>query len=257
MTFRRKEIIGSCTLYLGDCREVIPTLGAKASLLATDPPFGIGRANGMGRGGTDASGRYKRAPKTYVGGWDADRPSQETFSLLLEAAEQHIIWGGNYFSDYLPPSSRWLFWDKLNSMPSYSDGEMAWTSLPGNAVKKFTYCSNGLASKRDGERQHPTQKPVALMAWSLSFAPDAASVIDPFMGSGSTGVACALRGRSFTGIEIDEAYFDIACNRIRDAYRQGDMFSAPAEPLPPSEQVGLFAELPTPTTAKGGSDAKR
>jgi DNA modification methylase len=165
---RRVEVIGQCELYLGDCTEIMPSLGRVASVV-TDPPYGINQANGMGGGGTDASGRYKRQPKKYAGSWDKERPSAEAFSLLIDAAEKHIIWGGNYFADYLPPSGRWLFWDKLNSMPSYSDGEMAWSSLDGDAVKKFTYCNNGLASKRDGDRLHPTQKPVALMRWCLAF----------------------------------------------------------------------------------------
>jgi DNA modification methylase len=239
MTFIRKEVIEQCTLYLGDCLEVLPSLG-KATAIVTDPPYGINQANGMGGGGTDASGRYKRKPKTYAGSWDDVRPSEQAFSLLLSAGHRHIIWGGNYFADYLPPSGRWLFWDKLNSMPSYSDGEMAWSSLDGNSVKKFTYCSNGLASKRDGERQHPTQKPVALMSWCLSFLPAGSSIMDPFMGSGTTGVACVKAGMPFVGIERDETYFEIACQRIRNAHAQSDFFAAPMPTAPAYDQKNMF-----------------
>lgn len=218
MTFRT-EIIGDATLYMGDCAEVLTTLGP-VDALVTDPPYGIGQANGANTGGTDASGRYKRRPKTYAGSWDKERPDPATFAAILEHSGQQIIWGGNYFADMLPQSGRWLFWDKLNSMPSYSDGEMAWTSLSGSAVKKFTCCVNGLASLQDGERVHPTQKPVALMEWCLGFLPTAKTILDPFMGSGSTGVACANLGKRFIGIEREASYFDISCRRIEDKTRE-------------------------------------
>ena len=227
----RVEHIGDATLILGDCREIVPTLG-KVDAVVTDPPYGISRASGMGGGGTDATGRWKRKPKVYAGTWDDQRPDQRLLEAAIEAADRHVIWGGNYLADLLPRSSRWLFWDKMNSMPSYSDGEMAWTTIEGNAVKKFSYCTNGLASLRDGGRYHPTQKPVALMEWCIGFLPDAQTILDPFMGSGTTGVACAKLGRKFIGVEIDPGYFDIACRRIETAYRQTDLFvAAPERPL--------------------------
>ncbi|MEH3121124.1 MAG: DNA methyltransferase [Sphingomonas phyllosphaerae] len=222
-TWQRREVIGNATLYLGDCREVLPALGG-FDLIDTDPPYGIGADRGAGGGGTDASGRYARRPKQYAGGWDGERPDAATFQSIVNAGKHAIIWGGNYFADLLPQGGRWLFWDKLNSMPSYSDGEMAWTNIPGASVKKFAQCNNGLASLRDGERVHPTQKPVNVMLWSLTFAPKARTVCDPFMGSGSTGVAAVQDGRLFTGIERDPAFFDIACRRIEDAQRQGNLF---------------------------------
>lgn len=217
----RVEHIGRATLYLADCRDVLPSLGTVGAVV-TDPPYGIGADKGAAPGGTDASGRYVRRPKQYKGGWDGERPSD--FSPILAAGHDAIIWGGNYFADQLPRGGRWLFWDKLNSMPSYSDGEIAWTSLKGVAVKKFERCNNGLASLRDGDRVHPTQKPVDLMKWCLSFLPNAQTVLDPFMGSGTTGVAAVQMDRDFIGIELDERYFDIACRRIEDAQRQGDLF---------------------------------
>lgn len=223
----REEKIGKARLFLGDCREVLPSLG-RFDLVDTDPPYGIGADKGAAIGGTDASGRYVRRPKQYEGGWDADRPSPEVFALILAHSKAAIIWGGNYFADVLPRGGRWLFWDKLNSMPTYSDGEMAWTNIPGAAVKKFTQCNNGLASLRDGDRVHPTQKPVNVMRWSLSFMPDARTVCDPFMGSGSTGVAAVQDDRAFVGIERDPAFFDIACRRIEDAQRQGSLFGEQA-----------------------------
>lgn len=230
----RVEQIGDCTLYLGDCGDVLETLPT-IDVVVTDPPYGIGAANGANGGGTDASGRYKRRPKSYEGSWDNERPNELLFRKIIAGSRAQIIWGGNYFSDILPQSGRWLFWDKLNSMPTYSDGEMAWTSLSGDAVKKFTRCNNGLASLRDGDRVHPTQKPVALMMWCLEFVPTARTVLDPFMGSGSTGVACVQSGRQFIGIEREVAYFDTACRRIEEAYRQPRLFDEPiAKAVQPS-----------------------
>ena len=224
MTYQRKEVIGNATLYLGDCRDVLPTL-TEVDLVLTDPPYGIGADKGAAVGGTDASGRYVRRPKQYEGIWDSDRPDTAALALAVNAGRQAIIWGGNYFADILPRGGRWLFWDKLNSMPSYSDGEIAWTNLKGVSVKKFTACNNGLASLRDGERVHPTQKPVALMKWCIALSDTPSLVCDPFMGSGSTGVAVVQHGPRFIGIERDAGYFDIACRRIEDAQRQGSLFA--------------------------------
>lgn len=219
-----KVTIGSAELWHGDCREILPTL-PQFDLVLTDPPYVISADKGAAVGGTDASGRYVRRPKQYEGGWDAERPTAEEFAAILGSAKAAVIWGGNYFSDLLPQGGRWMFWDKLNSMPSYSDGEIAWTSLGGVVVKKFTQCNNGLASLRDGERCHPTQKPVNLIEWCLSFAPNALTVCDPYMGSGTTGVACAQMGKAFTGIERERKYFDAACERITRAQAQERLFA--------------------------------
>ena len=220
----RIETIGNATLYLGDCRDILPTL-PKVDLVLTDPPYGIGADKGAAVGGTNASGRYVRRPKQYEGGWDADRPTEDEFATILAAGKAAVIWGGNYFADLLPRGGRWMFWDKLNSMPSYSDGEIAWTSLNGVVVKMFKQCNNGLASLRDGERYHPTQKPVSLMEWCINLAPKTTSTVaDPFAGSGTTGVACVRMGKTFYGIEREPKYFDIMCERIENAYRQERLF---------------------------------
>ena len=214
-------IIGSATLYLGDCRDIVPTLG-KVDAVVTDPPYGINMDKGTRGHGYDGFGLgKKRTPRSYAGGWDGERPDPEIFKVLLTCADKHIIWGGNYFSDLLPVSKKWLWWDKLQTMPTYSDGELAWTSLPGTSTKKFVYNGSGLHAKEQ-ERFHPTQKPVQLMKWCVGFT--SGVVIDPFMGSGTTGVACMEMARAFIGIERDPAYFQIACKRIEDAQRQGDMF---------------------------------
>jgi len=216
------EQIGDATLYQGDCLEILPALG-KVDAVVTDPPYGIKQAEGFsGAGGFSAP--IKR--RQYDGDWDDHRPNPEIFNLMIEAAPKHIFWGGQYFADLLPARGKWLWWDKCQTMPTYGDGELAWTTLSGEAPKKFVYSNNGLMAREKG-REHPTQKPVALMEWCLGFLPDAQTILDPFMGSGTTGVACAKMGRKFIGIELESKYFDIACKRIEEAYAQPDMFVEP------------------------------
>ena len=226
----RVETIGDCTLYLGDCREILPTLG-KVDAVVTDPPYGIGEDGGRFRG--RKGGRNRVLPKK---GWDKERPHLAVFTAMVELSCPTIIWGGNYFADMLPASKGWLYWDKLMG-GDFADGELAWTNLD-RALRKFTRCN------KDHGKEHPTQKPVALMRWCLGFLPDDAQIIlDPFMGSGTTGVACVKLGRSFIGIEIDEQYFNIACKRIEQAYSQPDMF-VEAEKQPTAEQLAMAWESP-------------
>lgn len=218
----REETIGRARLICADCREVLPTL-PKVDAVVTDPPYGINMDKGTRGCGYDGFGLgKKRTPRSYAGGWDGSRPEPETFAVMLDAAQAHIVWGGNYFSDLLPVSQKWFWWDKMQTMPTYSDGELAWTSLPGTSTKKFVYNGSGLLAKEQ-ERFHPTQKPVQLMKWCIGFTKG--TILDPFMGSGTTGIAAVQMDRDFIGIERDPAYFDIACQRIEDAQRQGQLFS--------------------------------
>lgn len=234
----RVERIGDCTLYNADMSEVLPTL-EPADLLLTDPPYGISMDRGARGGGYDGfGGGKKRQPREYAGGWDKERPGTDAFTAMLERADRHIVWGGNYFTDMLPVSGKWLFWDKCQTMPSFSDGEMAWTTLPGDAVKQFTYNGSGLHAK-EKQRVHPTQKPVALMEWCLGLAPKAETVLDCYLGSGTTLVACAKLGRKGIGIELDPDYFDIACKRVEEAYRQPDMFVTPPSQQPVQEGMSF------------------
>lgn len=216
------EVIGNATLYLGDCRDILPEL-AQVDAVITDPPYGIGQGKGMGSGGRCLVGGARISRRYENGAWDLQRPDADAFLLILAAAPKHIIWGGQYFSDLLPVSKKWLYWDKAQTMPSFSDGELAWTSLPGNALKQFTYSNNGILAK-EKEREHPTQKPIALMEWCLTFVPEARTILDPFMGSGSTGVACMSMDKAFIGIEREPKYFAVACRRIEDAQRQQKLF---------------------------------
>jgi site-specific DNA-methyltransferase (adenine-specific)/modification methylase len=205
----RTEIIGAATLYLGDCRDVLPTLGP-VDAVVTDPPYGL--ADKL-QGGTWG--------KKYQGedyDWDA-RPAD----LGALPNVPTIAWGGNYLA--VPPSRCWLVWYKRDSVRTMADCELAWTNFDANA-RVFDWTIAATNAERVG---HPTQKPIALMKWCIDFLPTAETILDPFMGSGTTGVAAVQMGRRFIGIERDEAYFDIACRRIEQAQRQGDMFISGAE----------------------------
>lgn len=193
-----------CTLYNGDCREILPQLG-RFDLLLTDPPYGHGD---KWQGGTwGAAEMYKDAMK-----WDSETPSEETIAAVLKAAKIGIVWGGNYFR--LPPSRCWLSWEKSSRMDTLADFELAWTSMdrPCKAKREDR--------NPDGKRVHPTQKPLSILQWCLGFVPDAQTIIDPFAGSCTTGVAAKLEGRKATLIEISEEYCEIAANRLR----QGVLF---------------------------------
>ena len=191
------------TLYHGDCRDILPTLG-RFDMLLTDPPYGIGRD-----GSTRTTSRHGGRKAYEFRGWDAERPEAATFSMLLGATDLQIIWGGNYFADLLPPSQRWLVWDKGQRI-AQSDGELAWTSMEG-ALRIFTL--NRVALMQDGA-QHPTQKPLALMSWCLGLASGVTSVVDPFCGVGTTLRAAKDRNIRAVGIEREESYCAIAKQRL-------------------------------------------
>jgi site-specific DNA-methyltransferase (adenine-specific) len=198
------EKIGSQTLILADCIDAMKTIGPVDACLC-DPPYGMGYAGSM------ALGQERFGWKQYAGGWDEDRPAPEVFARILEISKEQIIWGGNYFADLLPPTMRWLVWDKGQRDFSLADVELAWTSQQ-KAARVFTYARG--KAVRDGKK-HPTQKPVALMEWCLGFLPNARTILDPFMGSGTTLVACQRMGRNGIGIELDPDYFQIACERVQ------------------------------------------
>lgn len=226
-----KVVIGNATLYHADCREVLTTLG-RFDAVITDPPYGINENDRK-----VASRRKLAAAKDYGAfDWDKAPPSPELIDLLRGAGDWQALFGGNYFP--LPPSSCWLVWDKMNS-GDFADCELAWTNWP-KAVRRLQWRWNGMIRQGNEERYHPTQKPLQVMAWVISLCPKADTVLDPFMGSGTTGIACAQLGRAFTGIERERKYFDIACERISRAQAQGALFphETPAAPM----QVGFDLE---------------
>jgi site-specific DNA-methyltransferase (adenine-specific)/modification methylase len=185
----------------GDCLEVLKSLPPGCvDAVVTDPPYGIG--DKMQGGTWGAANKYKdfRA-------WDV-APSDESISTIVGLAPVSILWGGNYFA--LPRSRGWLVWDKQNAVPTMSDTELAWTNLD-RPSKRFSWPVG------KHEHGHPTEKPLALIKWCLSFLPEGCTILDPFCGSGTTGVACVQTGRRFIGIEIEPKYVKIARRRIADA----------------------------------------
>lgn len=199
-----------------DCLEFMKTLSDKCiDLVLTDPPYGIKMDEGFdGFGGFGGFGE-PIARKQYVGGWDDTRPSKDYFDEILRIGKLVIIFGGNYFNDLLPQSTHWLVWDKLNTMPTFSDCELLWTSSPRKSVKKYTHLWNGLIGK-EKFREHPTQKPVELIRKLLQdYSEENDIVFDPFAGSGTTGVACQLDKRRYILNEISPEYCKIAEERIK------------------------------------------
>jgi site-specific DNA-methyltransferase (adenine-specific) len=219
----RIEHIGDATLYLGDCLEILPTLGKvgrkKGLAILTDPPYGIGFQKGGGGNGLTPRGRLPTDP--IIGD---DQP----FDPAPWLGWPCILWGANHYAQRLT-HGRWLAWNKLGTFEpfgdSFCDVEFAWQNIRA-ADRIFSHLWKGAMqdSEKGPIRYHPTQKPVSLMQWCLGFLSDAETILDPFMGSGTTGVACANLGRKFIGIEIEPKYFDIACRRIKDAYAQPRLF---------------------------------
>ena len=219
----RTEVIGNATLYLGDCLEILPTL-PKVDAVITDPPYGIGADKGKKGAIPFKGGKPVEMGYYPENEWDNERTSKEAISLSVAAGRVAVIWGGNYFADWLSPQGRWFWWDKCQTMPSYGDGELAWTNLRQTTPKKFVYANNKIFADRV-ERHHPTQKPLPLMKWCIKQADMPETILDPFMGSGTTGVAAVQMGRQFIGIEICEQYFNIACRRIEEAQKQLRLFA--------------------------------
>lgn len=219
---KRVEVIGGQTLILGDSRLITVGLPQPHGIV-TDPPYGIGADTGVGK--------YGRT-RGFKAGWDSEAPD-----LGFLPAVPSIIWGGNYFP--LPPSRAFLIWDKGAGFKGrdFAECEMAWCSFDANA-RVLSYDPLARGDYRGGNKQHPTQKPVALMEWCIGFLPKAQTILDPFAGSGSTLVACQKLGRQGTGIEIDPDYWTVACERVHKAWQEPDMFIEQAAPK--AQQVELL-----------------
>lgn len=219
-----KVIIGNATLYLGDCAEILPTLGAMDAAI-TDPPYGIGESSKkITSRQRKISGKSKSLADQKDYGefnWDKSPPPAELIEAIRGVTKWQAFFGGNYFQ--LPPTSCWLVWDKLNGDNDFADCELVWTNWP-KAVRRIQWRWNGMIRQGNEERYHPTQKPLAVMKWVIDLCPKAETIFDPFMGSGTTGVAAIQMGHKFIGIERDEKYFDVACRRIEAAEKQGDIF---------------------------------
>ena len=224
--YKQKVVIGDAVLYLGDCMDILPTLG-KVDCVITDPPYGIGMDGGnVGYKGFNDFDRL---------GWDKCTPSKELIGAVVAAGAKAILWGGNYFD--LPPSRCWLIWDKGAGFKNrtYAEAELAWASFDAN-VRVFSY--DPLARGDYKGKHHPTMKPVDLMKWCIEQAGNPETILDPFAGSGTTGVAAIQLGRKFIGIEREPKYFDIACRRIEQAHAQGQLF----EPERPKQEQHSLLE---------------
>ena len=196
------------TIYHGDCREILPTL-PKVDLVLTDPPYGIGGWSATG------GNSLRQDEIDEINGWDV-APSDEVLKLVVSSGRYAIVWGGNYLCGPLGRFRSPLVWDKGMRGMHFADGEMAWTNFDFGTLRILNY---GIArSETKGARQHPTQKPIAVMRWCLQQAPDdCQTVLDPFMGSGTTLRAAKDLGRRAIGIEIEERYCEIAVERLRQA----------------------------------------
>jgi DNA modification methylase len=229
----REERIGGQRLILGDCISVMPTLGRFDACIC-DPPYGIFKKTG-------ADGKMFGKETIYstddkAAGWDV-RPGPETFAAIM-ATKRYVVWGGNYFADIMGASPGVMIWHKKTGNNSYADCEIAWTNATGTTrIFEHQWCGAFKDSERGQRAVHPTQKPVALMEWCLGFLPDAKTILDPFMGSGTTLVACQRMGRAGTGIELDPEYFDIACRRVDEAARQPDLLIPETRQAPVQEAL--------------------
>lgn len=195
------------TIYHGDCREIMGELDFDA--IVSDPPYGINVVNGGTVGGNNAG-----QARQYLAVAGDDEPFDPSFLLT---GVPTILWGANHYGDHMPSASKWLVWDKRvgGTSDNFADCELAWTNLGGPA-RLHRQLWRGMIAKRssqDGDRAHPTQKPVALMHWCLGFIPEATAILDPFMGSGTTLRAAKDIGVHSIGIDTEELYCEIAAQR--------------------------------------------
>jgi len=217
VSYQQKVTIGDAVLYQGDCALILPTLG-KVDAVITDPPYGLGKKL--------SGGTWGATPELLK--WDVAPPTVDFLLSLVGLSPIAVFWGGNYYG--LPPTRCWLVWDKQNAVPTMADCELAWTSLDANTKRM----SRPVGRVENG---HPSEKPLDLMAWTLRTVKASGTVFDPYMGSGTTGVACVNAGLPFIGIEREERYFKIACERIEQAHAQGQLF---APERPKQEQEALL-----------------
>lgn len=196
----------SVSIINADCRAVLPLA---CDAVVTDPPYGIGKD-----AATRRPSNYQRMAGMTPRDWDNEAPD---VAFLLALAECVVIWGGNYYG--LPPTRGWLSWFKPDAPPSMASLELCWTSRDMNARQ----ISHSIAATNGERVGHPTQKPVRVMVWCMEQArvPEGALVLDPFAGSGSTGVACIRTGRRFIGIERNPAHFATMRTRLENELRQG------------------------------------
>jgi site-specific DNA-methyltransferase (adenine-specific) len=240
---RVETIAEGITLYLGDCRDVLPSIEG-VDAIVTDPPYGIGFGHGRSRKNRASKLAWGAGSASEDRGWSDIVGDDQPFDPLPWLQfPQVVLFGGNHFADKLPAAAGWLVWDKRDGSTSdnHSDCELAWTNLKIPARLHRQLWRGVVRAGEDNAaispKWHPSQKPYELMRWVVGFTTGA--ILDPFMGSGTTGVAAVRLGRRFKGIEIETKYFDIACSRIERATKQPDLF---IEPIKPASQV-TFADI--------------
>ena len=212
--------IGDHRLLCGDSTdsELIQKLlqGKKPELLLTDPPYGIDYGNQLIKGDEFKDKTNKHGWRNFGNPeWDKSKPESGALQYLCQITENQIIWGGNYFTDDLPPTMGWLIWDKGQRGFSLADGEMAWTSF-NNALRIKEYAR---AKANQEEKNHPTQKPQEIMNWCFEYADRHSKnkvklVFDAYLGSGSTMIASHQLKRKCYGMELDPKYCDVIVNRM-------------------------------------------
>lgn len=205
--------IKDCWLINADCMDAFPDL-EKVDAVVTDPPYGLGDWNNRG------SNKKRKFDSDKTQQWD-EAITQEHIDEMIRLSKYQIFWGANYYLDLLKRSKQMLIWNKGIRNMHFNDCEIAWCNQWKEASRMFDLSPAGL------QKDHPTQKPLQLMIWCLDQLPNGVkTILDPFMGSGTTGVACIKRGLSFVGIERDPNYYDLACFRIKEAYEQPDLFES-------------------------------
>ena len=237
--FRKETLAEGVEVYCGDCREILPAI-RRFDACVTDPPYGIGADSTMHKQSGTQYGKAAAAKREYrATDWDIAPIPPDLMNLVQASAKWNIIFGGNYYS--FPASSCWLVWDKENGDNGFADCELAWTNLP-KAVRRIKWMWNGMLRKGGEAREgHPTQKPMEVMRWAIGQLPEPSlSILDPFCGSGTTGMAAVSLGKQFTGIEIDPIYFEMACERISRALQQPDLLVAPPQPV--AQQTSMFSD---------------
>lgn len=203
----------------GDCSDqslVLRLLQTDSiQLLLTDPPYGVKMDKGFSGGGRSFGGKEGKqiVVRSYTDEWDSERPSKAVFDSLLSLAKESIVWGGNFFADILPMSTHWLVWDKHQTMPTFGDCELAWTSIKRKSIKKYDVEYNGLIGK-EKERFHPTQKPLKLFEQVIvDYTKPNELILDSYGGSGTTMIACQSQGRIARLIERSPEYVAVTLER--------------------------------------------